>query len=1376
MFTTKVDHRRLRPVEWLLLAVMAVLFAAVDSKVYAFQHPGIPLTIADLNAVKSNLNTLPWSDGYNALMADSRSQLAYTMQGPFGYVNRNLAGNYDNEWAWKNDMQAIFNLARMWYFTGNTNYAQKSHDILIAWANTMTNFNGIESALDLGDYAYRYGGGADILRGTWPGWTAADTLAVSNLFANVYWPATGAGNDEMGPSNKGALGVSGGLACAVFMDDTNKFNHCLYLYRTGASFGLNNNCLTSGEMGETGRDAGHGYDDLLQMAFLAEVFWKQGVDVYSEGDNRLLACGEYYARNNLPPPAAFIPYGTTDWLYLSNATNAGASSVGGVWIGEPMQGNILRSAYVLRKGLTTPWMVLKRATQSENQDSFCYLKDSDTSTAALPATITYPAAATVTTGLINTDIGGASPTGSGSYSGGIWTVKGGGTEIWTHNADSCHFVYKQVAGDCTIIAKVNSVQNTAATAKAGVMIRDSLSSSSANRAWVGVTAAQTAEFFLHGWTQVYGGSNWEKNSRALPQTNYWVKVERLGNMINLYTSLDGTSWACIGAGQFANMPSTTYIGLVVCSLNNGTLNTSAFSDVSITGGDGGNAIVPAAPYAIYASPDARQVPLRWLQSFGASSYNVMRSTTNGGPYAAIATVTNASYVDTNLAPNTTYYYVITASNSAGASAISPPDGATTQPPPPAPTGLTALAGNAQATLFWTPTGGAASYNLKRSTISGSGYMTLTNLTGISFVNSGLVNGTTYYYVVSATNTSGESTNSSEVSVTPGVAAGTTVIWSGAINTNWNINNTANWLSNGVAVNYLNGNSAQFDDTTSSNLVNVAINVSPAYILLNNSAKTYTFTSTGGSGIGGTGYVVKNGSAINVFNLANTYSGGTFINNGTITVGNNSALGTGIVTLNGGTINNNGGYTIANNIQASGSNNIQAVNGNNWTWNGNITGNGIIHQTVNGITSQVGLGGNNGGFSGTWIQDAGNTSLRFDSPNAGSASAAWVFNESQYSQRTRFNFGTGTINFGSMSGGAGSVGLANISSGPVVATLSVGGLNTSTTFAGTMEANGANGIIALTKVGTGTLTLTGPNAYTGLTTVSNGELIISTAFAGKGNFVVANGATLGITNLSTGSALVSNLTMAAGTTLEFQNATNPAVAALIASNLTLSGGCTVEITGTNIPAVGNLYPLISYAGNLNGSFANLQLLTPAGSSGVLVSNSHQIALAIVTIPAVPTNLLATAGDAQASLRWNSSAGATGYNLKRSTDGGATYNLIATVTATNYINTGLANGGAYYFVVSGLYSGGETADSAATSVVPVATTVPGLGMSSNGSQLQLFWPQDHTGWTLQIQTNSPNTGLGTNWVNITNSTATNQITIPIGTANSSVFFRLKYPNGI
>ncbi|HAO80402.1 MAG TPA: hypothetical protein DCQ92_15830, partial [Verrucomicrobia subdivision 3 bacterium] len=320
-----------------------------------------------------------------------------------------------------------------------------------------------------------------------------------------------------------------------------------------------------------------------------------------------------------------------------------------------------------------------------------------------------------------------------------------------------------------------------------------------------------------------------------------------------------------------------------------------------------------------------------------------------------------------------------------------------------------------------------------------------------------------------------------------------------------------------------------------------------------------------------------------------------------------------------------------------------------------------------------------------------------------------------------------------------------------------------------------GTMSLTKVGTGTLTMSGANNWSGKTLVSNGELIVSTVFAGKGNFIVSDGAALGVTNLSATSASISNLTLGVSgpTTLEFQKVSSLTTALVSASNLTLNGSCVVKITGTAGLTIGSTYPLVGYSGSFSGNFANLQLQTSAGISGVLVSNSQQIALSVVSIPLAPTNLMTTAGDAQASLKWNASAGATGYNVKQSTDRGATYNLIATVTATNYINTGLVNGEVYYYVVSAVYSGGETADSVAASAAPVSTTVPELGMTFNGSQLQLFWPQDHTGWTLQMQTNSLNTGLGTNWVGVTNSTVTNQLIVPFSATNGSVFFRLVYP---
>jgi hypothetical protein len=56
--------------------------------------------------------------------------------------------------------------------------------------------------------------------------------------------------------------------------------------------------------------------------------------------------------------------------------------------------------------------------------------------------------------------------------------------------------------------------------------------------------------------------------------------------------------------------------------------------------------------------------------------------------------------------------------------------------------------------------------VKRSTVSGGPYTTVGSTGGTSFTNTGLANGTTYFYVVTAVNASGESGNSNQVSATP----------------------------------------------------------------------------------------------------------------------------------------------------------------------------------------------------------------------------------------------------------------------------------------------------------------------------------------------------------------------------------------------------------------------------------------------------------------------------------------------------------------------------------------------------------------------------------------------------------------------------------
>jgi fibronectin type 3 domain-containing protein len=185
-----------------------------------------------------------------------------------------------------------------------------------------------------------------------------------------------------------------------------------------------------------------------------------------------------------------------------------------------------------------------------------------------------------------------------------------------------------------------------------------------------------------------------------------------------------------------------------------------------SGGGGGNA--PSVPTGLMAVPGNAQVTLNWNASSGAATYYIKRSTTAGAE-AQIATSTSTSYTDTGLTNGTKYFYVVSAYNSYGQSAnsaevnVTPAAPAT---PPAAPTGLQATAGNAQVTLSWSASTGATSYNVKRSTNNGSGYATISMPATTGYIDVGVTNSTTYYYVVTAANTAGESANSNQAFATP----------------------------------------------------------------------------------------------------------------------------------------------------------------------------------------------------------------------------------------------------------------------------------------------------------------------------------------------------------------------------------------------------------------------------------------------------------------------------------------------------------------------------------------------------------------------------------------------------------------------------------
>ncbi|RAV22231.1 Kelch repeat-containing protein [Paenibacillus contaminans] len=94
------------------------------------------------------------------------------------------------------------------------------------------------------------------------------------------------------------------------------------------------------------------------------------------------------------------------------------------------------------------------------------------------------------------------------------------------------------------------------------------------------------------------------------------------------------------------------------------------------------------------------------------------------------------------------------------------------------------------------------------------------------------------------------------------------------------------------------------------------------------------------------------------------------------------------------------------------------------------------------------------------------------------------------------------------------------------------------------------------------------------------------------------------------------------------------------------------------------------------------------------------------PAAPINLTATGGNAKVDLSWSAVAGATGYNVKRSTTEGGPYTTIATgVAGTTYTDTAVTNGTTYYYVVTAVNAGGESANSNEASATPQAPASTG-----------------------------------------------------------------------
>ncbi len=239
--------------------------------------------------------------------------------------------------------------------------------------------------------------------------------------------------------------------------------------------------------------------------------------------------------------------------------------------------------------------------------------------------------------------------------------------------------------------------------------------------------------------------------------------------------------AAAGNGDWRGLAINNDVSAVYPANYNTTVGTSTESAASYNSVIAVTAIDSTGAKASWANYGATKVH---LGAPGVSIYSTLPDSTYGaysGTSMATPHVTGAAalYASTHpgataleiknaLLGSTTPTASLTGKTGTGgrlnlSTVIAPPAPPTIPPPP---TGLTATAGNGQVSLSWSASAGATSYNVKRGTVSGGPYDVIGSATTTTYTDNTAANGTTYFYVVSAVNSAGESGNSTEVSAIP----------------------------------------------------------------------------------------------------------------------------------------------------------------------------------------------------------------------------------------------------------------------------------------------------------------------------------------------------------------------------------------------------------------------------------------------------------------------------------------------------------------------------------------------------------------------------------------------------------------------------------
>jgi autotransporter-associated beta strand protein len=1357
---------------WLFLVSFVLMLTVSSHAQSSFVHPGGLHTQADLDRMKARVaaGESPWIESWNALLQNSKAQSTYN---PAPQANMGAS----RQRASADAVAAYFNAIRG-YIADSPAHTDNAIRICNLWSAAVNQVpsGGDQPGLS-GLYAYQFAVVGEILRmhvGT--RWAQADFDRFKNMCRQYLYPIC---NDFLVNhrgtcithywANWDAANIAALAAIGVLLDDQAIFNEGLSYFMAGAGNGAIQNAVFHlhpggpdqpyglGQWQETGRDQEHNALGVGLLATFCQIAWNQGVDMFSYDNNRLLAGAEYVAQFNLGQDVPYAFYDNCDDVnQYWPATHDRGRLQRPIW-------EMLYNHYVVRQGLSAPGVTaiaaLNRPEGFSHDDHFGYgtlaytldatasgypstapgvpvsLTAEDgvgaislawnpvptangylvrratasggpyttiatyrgtysrfTDTAVVNGTTYYyrvaaqnqagtggdsdevsatplAVSATLPDGWARRDIGAVAEAGAANYSsagGGTLFVSGAGAGIGG-TADGGGYAFATVNGDTSITAhRIGASGAAGVNGRIGLMIRESLApDAKAQTLFVGDVGFREARF----GTRANTGGPMSFITGNGYSSNAWFRLVRSGDTFSAYQSGDGVVWHFVGSTVVA-MPATVHVGIAAGSGRDNLLR-GDFDHVSLEG-----ALLPGPPANLVALNGHGQVSLSWNASAGATSYDLKRATTSGGPYTVIAA----------------------------------------------------------------------------------------GLTGTGYVDTGLVDGVAYYYVLTARQGAYESVSSDEVLGTPGDI---NTIWnSTATSGNWSL--PENWLGNSVPEN---GSSLVFGasavTTLSNDLGGLAINRlkfnagAPAYTISGNAltaggdianhsgsvqtltldlalAGTPTIEARNGaialrgiiSDSGAPHGFTKTGTQSLFVSGSNTFSGDVRIEAGAVSIAGagtgtagapaTGALGRGTVRLAGGALMSSAAATIYNTVLAeAGTTSGLSSAVANITLAGGLAGSGNINES-GANTGGTHFNGDNGSFSGVFTSsNATNHRVRFNSAKAGSAAAAWVLNNSQ-TDGNGLNFGTGTIHFGALSGGGQ---FRNDAALNTTATLSIGALNTNTTFTGVMVANSTR-FIAVTKVGTGTLTFTGNHTYNGPTNVTAGTLLVNGGlaspvtvtggtFGGTGNLIApiaVNAGTLapgnlGVGTLTTGAAL----TLAAGSTLAVELNGETGAGDKVVANGVGIGGAALQVSalggagfsvGTNFTILDN-----TGAAAVNGTFAGLPEGASFTSGGSLLRISYtggtgnDVVLTSIVPPPQITSELSASGAVDMSFNYAiiASNSPTGYAATDLPPG------LALDPATGLISGTPSAAGAFTVTIGAANSTGSTSATLTVTITKGAASV-------------------------------------------------------------------------